>query len=73
MDLELLARAVHELGGLEQRLRRYAAGVQAGATEGMAAVEVLPFVDAGDGEAVLAGADRGGIAGRAAANDDDVK
>ena len=69
---ELVLRAVKELGGLEQRLRRNAAGVQAGAAEGVAAVLVLPFVDAGDLELVLGGADRAGIAGGTAADDDDV-
>jgi len=49
---ELVVRTVIELGRLEQRLRGDAARVQAGAAEGMAAVVVLPLVDAGDLEPV---------------------
>ena len=50
---ELVLRAVIELGGFEQRLRRNAARIQAGAAERGRAVAVLPLVDAGDGELVL--------------------
>ena len=69
---ELVLRAMEQLGGFEQRLRGNAARVQAGAAERVGTVLVLPLVDAGDLELVLAGADRAGIAGGTAADDDDV-
>ncbi len=72
MRRKLLVRAMEQLGGFQQRLGRDAAGVQAGAAEGGGTVAVLPFVDAGDAQFVLAGADGGRIAGRAAADDDDI-
>src|SRR2546430_14316604 len=68
-----LSKAMVELGGLQQRLGRDAARVQAGAAEGGAAVAVLPLIYAGDAELVLRGADRGRIARRAAADDHDVE
>ena len=71
--LELRVRAVIELGGLEQRLRRNAADVQAGAAEQARALLVLPVVDAGGRQTELRGAQRGRIAGRTAADDDDVE
>ena len=69
---ELVLRAMNQLGGLEQRLRRNTARVQARAAERIGAVLVLPLVDAGDLELVLAGANRARIAGGTAADDDDV-
>src|ERR1700732_608593 len=62
-----------ELGGLQQRLGRDAACVQAGAAEGGAAVAILPCIYTGDAELVLRGADRGRIARRAPANDHDIE
>ena len=70
---ELGLRPVIELGGFEQRLGRDAAGVEAGAAEGVAAVEILPFVDARGLELVLGRADRAGVAGRTGTDDDDVE
>ncbi len=70
---KLVLRAVQQLGRLQQRLRRNTTCVQAGAAEGQRAVEVLPLVDAGDAEFVLSSANRSRIAGRAAADHDDVK
>jgi hypothetical protein len=70
---EFRLRAVQQLRGLEQRLRGNAARVQAGAAERRRAVEILPLVDAGHGELVLRGADRGRVAGRAATDHDDVE
>src|SRR6185295_6305411 len=72
MHCELMLRAMEQLGGFEQRFGRNAARVEAGAAERVGAVLVLPLVDAGDFELVLAGADRAGITGGAAADDDDV-
>ena len=62
---ELVLRAMVELGGFEQRLGRDATGIEAGAAKGVAAVAILPFVDAGDRELVLGRADGGRIARRA--------
>src|SRR5256886_17585780 len=62
---ELLVHAMVELGGLQQRLGRDAARVQAGAAERGAAVAVLPLIYTGDAELVLRGADRSRIARRA--------
>src|SRR5262245_53949228 len=73
MRLKLGVRAVVELGRLEQRLRRNAADVQAGAAEQPLAFLVLPVIDARSGQAELCGTQGGGIAGRAAADDDDVE
>ncbi len=53
VNRELILRALIQLGGLEQRLRGDAAGVQAGTAERVAPVGVLPFVDAGHFELVL--------------------
>ncbi len=55
------------LGGMQQRLGRDAADVQAGAPEGAA------LVDAGRGKAQLAGPDGGVVAAGAAANHYDVE
>src|ERR687897_1005170 len=49
--------AVIELRGFEQRLRRNTARVQTRAAECRRAIAVFPFIDACDGELVLAGAD----------------
>ena len=65
---ELVLRAMHELGGFEQCLRRNAAGVQAGAAEGVLALPVPPFVYARDVHAVLGGADRGDVTAGARAD-----
>jgi hypothetical protein len=73
VDRKLLLQAVIELGGLEQRLGGYAAGVQAGATEGGRAIGVLPLIDARHGQLVLRRADRGGVTGGTCADDDDVE
>src|SRR4029450_8241099 len=72
-DGEFRMRAMEQLRGFEQRLGRNAARVQARATEGRRAVEVLPFVDARDAELVLCRADCRRIAGRAATDHDDVE
>ena len=71
--LELGMRAVIELRGLEQRFRRNAADVQARAAEEARALLVLAIVDARGRKAELRRAQRGGIAGRTAADDDDVE
>jgi len=68
VGLELVLGAMHQLGGLQQRLGGNAAGVQAGAAEAVAAVVVLPFVDAGHGQLVLGRANSRGIARRATAD-----
>ena len=65
-------RLVIELARFEQRLRRNAAGVRAGAAEHGRAVLVLPLVDASHLELVLRGANGGGIARRTATDDDHV-
>src|SRR5579863_3177942 len=70
---ELLLYAVVELARLQQRLGGNAAGVQAGAAEGRAAIVVLPLIDAGDTELVLGSTDCGRVAGRAPTDDDDVE
>ena len=62
-----------ELGGLEQRLGRNAARIQAGATEGGRAIVVLPLIYTGDAELVLRGADGRRVTGRPCADDDDVE
>ncbi len=69
---ELVLGAVEQLRGFEQRFRGNAAGVETGAAERVGTVLVLPLVDARDLELVLAGADRAGITGGTAADDDDV-
>jgi hypothetical protein len=66
-------RPVIQLGGFQQRFGRDTPRVKARAAERIFAVRVLPLVDAGDGELVLAGANRGRIAGGTAADDDDVE
>jgi hypothetical protein len=73
VDFEFLARAVVQLGRLEQSLGRNAAGIQTGAAERIASVQVLPVVDAGYRQSVLAGADRGRVPGWAAADHDHVE
>ena len=69
---KLVLGAMIELRGLEQRLGGNAAGIQAGAAEGIAAVAVLPLVDAGHFELVLRGSDRRRITRGTGADDDDV-
>src|SRR5262249_5008721 len=66
VDRQLRLHLVIQLGRLEQRLGRNAAGVEAGTAESRRAVEVLPLVDARDAQLVLTGADRGRIARRTA-------
>ena len=68
-----MGSAVKQLGGFQQRLGGNAAGIEAGAAEGIAAIAILPFVDAGHREAVLPGADGGRVSARSAANDDHVE
>src|SRR5690606_16603711 len=70
---KLRLRAMVELGRFEQRLRRDAADVQARAAERIAAVRRRPFVDASSLEAELSRSYRRGIAGRSAADHDDVE
>jgi hypothetical protein len=70
---EIVRDVVELLGGIEQRLRRDAAHVEAGAAQRLLAVLADPGVDAGRLQAELRGADRGVITGRAAADDDDVE
>ena len=70
---KLVLRAMVKLRGFEQCLGRDATGIEAGAAEGRAAVAVLPFVDAGDRQLVLRRANGRRIAGRPAADDDDVE
>ena len=67
-DAEFLCffQVVPKFGVEQQRLGRDAAYVQAGAAEHVV------FFDEGGFQAVLAGADRGGVASRAAADDGDV-
>ena len=69
---ELVFSAVVQLGRLQQCLRRDTARVQAGTAERVAAVPVLPFVDARDFLAVLRRPDRRHIACGPGAYDDDV-
>ena len=70
---ELVHRALVVLRGLEQRLGRDAADVEAGAAEAGLALPVLPVVDADGLEAELRGADGGDVAARAGADDGDVE
>jgi len=72
LHLELVLGALKQLRGLEQGFRGDASGVQAGSAERETAVGVLPFVDAGDLELVLRGANRGGIARGTAADHDHI-
>src|SRR6185436_13098470 len=69
---ELVFRLVIQLRGFEQRLRRDAARIGAGAAEDGRAVLVLPFVDAGHLQLVLRRANGGGITRRTATDDDHV-
>ena len=69
----LCMHALVVLRGLEQRLGRNAAHVQAGAAQAGLALAVLPVVDADGLEAELRGADGGGVAARAGADDCDVE
>ena len=69
---ELMLGAMIDLGGFQQRLGGDAARVEAGATEGRGVVAIQPGVDASGLEPQLRGADRAGITGGAAANDNDV-
>src|SRR5262249_16883682 len=59
-------QVVPQLGVEQQRLGRDAADVQAGAAE------VAVFFDQGNLQSILAGANGGGVSGRAAADDGDV-
>ena len=60
-------------GRLQQRFRRDAAHVGAGASGRRAALVIFPFVDAGAAKAQLRSADGRDIAAGAAADDDNVK
>src|SRR5665213_2942768 len=64
---EFRVRFVEPLAGVQQRLGRDAADVQAGAPEAAA------LVDAGGGEAQLSRTDRGIVATRPTADDDDIE
>jgi hypothetical protein len=69
---ELGACAMEELGRFEQGLGGDTTGIEAGATEGGAAVVVLPTIDARDLQPVLACTDGGWVTRGTAADDDDV-
>ena len=71
--LEFVLGPMVKLGRLEHRLGGNAACIETGTAEGILAVAVLPFVDAGDGHAVLCSTDRGDIAGRPGADNYNVK
>ena len=68
-----MRRAVKKLRGLEQRLRRNAAGIQAGSAESAAPVAVFPLVDARDLHSVLRGANRSNVSGGTGPDDDYVE
>ena len=70
---EVMAGLLEVLRRLQQRLRRNAADVGAGAAGRRTALVVLPLVDAGGGKAELRGADGGDVAAGAGADDDDVE
>ena len=63
---EIVAGRLEQLGGVEQRLRRDAADIEAGAAEGRV------LLDDGDLEAELGGADGADIAAGAAADDGEI-
>ena len=65
-DLRRLPGVVRDLGGVQQRLGRDAAAVQAGAAQ-------LVLLDQADGEAQLGGAQRRRVPAAAATEDDKVK
>ncbi len=69
---ELVFGALEQFGGFQQRLRGDAAGIQAGAAEGVGAVGVLPLIDARHFQFVLAGANRRRIAGGPRADHDHI-
>src|ERR1700691_4381054 len=58
VNRKLVLGSLVQLRGLEECLRRNAARVQAGAPEGIAAVQVLPFIHTGHFELVLGRANR---------------
>ena len=64
VDAEFVLGAVPEFGGFQQGLRGNAAGIEAGAAEGTAAVAIAPGVDAGHLQSVLRRADRRRVSGR---------
>src|SRR5262249_62403740 len=68
VDLELVQDPLVVLGGFEQRLRRDAADVEAGAAERVVAARVFPLVDAGGGKPQLRGPDGRDVARRAGAD-----
>ena len=70
---EAVARMLEMLARLQQCFRRDAADVGAGAAGRWATLVVFPLIDAGGVEAELRGPDRGHVAARAAADDDDIK
>src|SRR5690242_18533467 len=70
---KLLAQPMVELARLEQCLRRYAAGIEAGAAESRRAIAVFPLIYTGDAELVLCGAYSGRVTRRSRADDDHVE
>ena len=73
VNRELVLGALEQLRGFEQGLGGDAAGIEAGAAEGVGAVEILPFVDASNLQLVLRGADGRRVTGGSAADHDDVE
>jgi hypothetical protein len=71
--LESMAGVLEVFRRLQQRLRRDAADVGAGAAQGRTALGILRLVDARHLEAQLGSADGGHIAAGTAADHDDVK
>src|SRR5690606_6665947 len=71
--LEVMLDALVVLRGLEERLGRDAAHVEAGAAQPVLARGVLPLFHAGGGEPELRRPDGGNVAGGAHADDDDVE
>ncbi len=70
---EAVPRVLEVLGGLQQRLRRDAADVRAGAAGRGLAAGARPVVDAGRPESELRAANRGDVAAGTGADHDDVE
>ena len=73
MDGDAIAQVGVELGRFEQRLRRDAADVQAGAAERGVVFDIAPLVHARNLQPELRRADRGHIARGSGADHDDIK